>query len=205
MSIRPTEDIELEGTPTGLGMWVYAPEGTPNYWFWATIHYYDANGNMKSTTKHFTTQEGRNVQYNGIYWDGWMYLEADLSDLAQYVTPDRPITISQRGHAFYLTFIPGGSASENGDKIPMGDFAKGSIYIDNIRAVYGDAVDDMVKPEYTSMTANGVEITEDNATVVTSNTVELAAAFADDNEDNATGIATAKTDIYVDGILQTLK
>ena len=204
MSLRPTEDIELEGTPTGIGMWVYAPEGTPNFWLWMTINYYDADGNMRSTTKHFKTQEGRNVQYNGIYWEGWMYLEADVSDLAQYVTPERPLTISNRSHALYLTFIPGGSASENGDKIPMGDFASGSIYIDNIRAVYGDAVDDMEKPEYSSITANGVEIAEDNSTVVTSNTVELAAAFADIESDNATGIATAKTAVYIDGIKQTL-
>ena len=203
MSFRPTEDIELEGTPSGIGMWVYAPEGTPNFWLWMTIHYYDDTGAMKSTTKHFKTQEGRNVQYNGIYWDGWMYCEADVSDLAQYAV-NGPITLSNRSHMLYLTFIPGGSASENGDKIPMGDFAKGSIYIDNIRAVYGDAVDDMVKPEYSSITANGTEIAENNSTVVTSNTVELAAAFADDTNDNATGIATAKTTIYVDGILQEL-
>lgn len=203
MSFRPTADIELEGTPSGIGMWVYAPEGTPNFWLWMTIHYYNEDGVMKSTTKHFKTQEGRNVQYNGIYWDGWMYCEADVSDLAQYAV-NGPITLSQRSHMLYLTFIPGGSASENGDKIPMGDFAKGSIYIDNIRAVYGDAVDDMVKPEYSSITANGTEIAENNSTVVTSNTVELAAAFADDTNDNATGIATAKTAIYVDGILQEL-
>ena len=204
MWLMPTQDIELQGTPTGLGFWVYAPEGTPNYWLWLRVSYYNEAGKLTSTYVHLKTQEGRNIQYNGIYWDGWMYVEADLSGLAQYVTEDRPITLPAGQYFVCLTFIPGGSASENGDKIPMGEFASGSIYMDNFRVVYGDAVDDMEKPEYSSVTANGVEIAEDNSTVVTSNTVELSAAFADIESDNATGIVTAKTAVYIDGIKQTL-
>ena len=33
--------ISLDGTPSGLGVWVYAPKGTPNYWLWTQIAYYD--------------------------------------------------------------------------------------------------------------------------------------------------------------------
>ena len=63
-----------------------------------------------------------------------------------------------------MTFIPGGSASENGDKIPMGDFAKGSIYFDNFRLVYGDTVDDMDNPEITALQLNGTEAAADGST-----------------------------------------
>lgn len=204
MWLKSTKAVEIEGTPTGLGMWVYAPEGTENFWLWMYINYYNADGKLTGCYKHFKTQEGRSIQYNGIYWEGWMYVEADLSDLAQYVTPERPLSI-QPGRIFLnITFIPGGSSNENGDKIPMGDFTKGSIYIDNIRAVYGDTVDDMQSPEFSAVTANGAEIAEDNTTVVKDSEVTLKAAFADPESENASGISTAKTALYVDGLKQTL-
>ena len=203
MYLYTTESFEIEGTPTGLGMWVYAPEETDNFWLWMKMYYYDANGNEKSEYIHFKTQEGRSIQYNGIYWEGWMYVEADISHLAQYVTEDRPLHIPAGQTFLNITFIPGGSANENGDKIPMGSFTKGSIYVDNIRVVYGDTVDDMEKPEYTAITANGTELTNAIAEV-TSNTVKLNASFYDPESDNATGILAEKTAVYVDGIKQTL-
>ena len=203
MWLYTTEEVEIEGTPTGLGMWVYAPEETDNFWFWMKMYYYDENGDEKSEYIHFKTQEGRSIQYNGIYWEGWMYVEADISHLAKYVTEDRPLHVPAGQIFLNLTFIPGGSANENGDKIPMGSFTKGSIYLDNIRVVYGDTVDDMEKPEFSAFTANDVEITTAGAEV-TSNTVKLSASFYDPESDNATGILTEKTAIYVDGIKQTL-
>ena len=119
MWLYTTKDVALEGTPTGFGCWVYAPEGTPNYWLWLTIAYYDETGTVKREWIHFKTQEGRSIQYNGIYWDGWMYVEADLSHLAKYVTPEHPLFFPQGQYFLNLTFIPGGSANENGDKIPI--------------------------------------------------------------------------------------
>ncbi len=196
---------ELDGAPSGLGVWVYAPEGTPNYWLWSTIAYYDANtDSYKRANVHFTTQEGRNIQYNGIYWEGWMYLEANLRPYAQYITAEHPLKIINGSPLLLLTFIPGGSANENGDKIPMGNFAKGSLYFDNFRVVYGDTVDDMERPEITSVQAGGMELAEDGSTVVKSKNVKITAAFQDPVSDNATGINTAKTAIYVDGLRQTL-
>ena len=202
MWLYSTETYEIEGTPTGIGMWVYAPEETDNFWLWLRIYYYK-DGNLTSEFIHFKTQEGRSIQYNGIYWEGWMYVEADVSHLAQYVTEETPLLFPQGQYWLNLTFIPGGSSNENGDKIPMGSFSQGSIYIDNVRAVYGDTVDDMEKPEFSAITANGTEVTN-TVTEVTSNTIELAAAFADPESDTATGIDTAKTAVYVDGVKQSL-
>lgn len=204
MWLYTTKDVALEGTPTGFGCWVYAPEGTPNYWLWLTIAYYDETGTVQREWIHFKTQEGRSIQYNGIYWDGWMYVEADLSHLAKYVTPEHPLFFPQGQYFLNLTFIPGGSANENGDKIPMGDFAKGSLYFDNFRVVYGDTIDDMESPVFSGVKANGTELAEDGSTVLTSSTITLNAAFSDPESDNASGIETAKTALYVDGIKQTL-
>lgn len=197
--------IDIPGTPTGFGVWVYAPEGTPNFWIWTQIAYWDSDaGYYRRAYVHFKTQEGRSIQYNGIYWDGWMYCEADISGYAKYVSSEHPLRIINGQALILLTFIPGGSANENGDKIPMGDFASGSLYFDNFRVVYGDTVDDMEKPEFSSIQANGLELAEDNSTVVASNTVTLSAAFSDPESDTSTGISTAKTALYVDGIRQTL-
>lgn len=204
MWLFTTEDVPLEGTPTGFGCWVYAPEGTPNYWLWLTIAYYDETGNVKREWVHFKTQEGRSIQYNGIYWDGWMYIEADLTKFAKYVTPEHPLFFPQGQYFLNLTFIPGGSANENGDKIPMGDFAKGSLYFDNFRVVYGDTIDDMEAPTFNGVKANGTELAEDGSTVLNSSTITLNAAFSDPESDNATGIVAEKTALYVDGIKQEL-
>lgn len=195
---------ELEGAPSGLGVWVYAPEGTPNYWIWTQIAYYDANSETyKRAYIHFTTQEGRNMQYTGIYWDGWMYCEADLTPYAQYITPEHPLKIVNGMPVILLTFIPGGSANENGTKIPMGDFEKGSLYFDNFRVVYGDNNDDMESPVINKVSANDAELSDDCVTI-NKNSVSIKAEFDDPVSDNATGIKPEKTAIYVDGFQQKL-
>lgn len=194
----------LDGAPSGLGVWVYAPEGTPNYWIWTQIGYYDADSETyKRAYVHFTTQEGRSIQYNGIYWDGWMYCEADLTPYAKYITPEHPLKIVNGMPVLLMTFIPGGSANENGTKIPMGDFAKGSIYLDNFRVVYGDTLDDMESPVVSKLSANGKTL-GDETTALFNGTVSISASFSDPVSDNATGIKTEKTSLYIDGFKQTL-
>lgn len=204
MWLIPTEDYIIDGTPSGLGFWVYAPEGTPNYWLWLQIGYYDENGNLQRPYIHLKTQEQRNMQYTGIYWEGWMYVEADLTPYAQYVREGYPLTISHGRYFLSLTFIPGGSANENGDKVPMGDFSKGSLYFDNFRLVYGDTVDDMDAPVIDEIKLNGTVAAEDGTTTLASGTVAVNAAFHDVLNDNTTGINVEKNTIYVDGLRQTL-
>ena len=144
------------------------------------------------------------MQYTGIYWDGWMYVEADLSPYAKYVTPEHPLKILNGMPLILLTFIPGGSANENGNKIPMGDFKSGSIYFDNFRVVYGDTVDDMENPEISAVKVNGKEAAEDGSLSIDSNEIKIDASFLDPASENATGINTAKTAIYIDGLHQKL-
>ena len=197
--------ISLDGTPSGLGVWVYAPKGTPNYWLWTQIAYYDeASGTYKRSYLHFTTQEGRSLQYTGIYWEGWMYCEADLRPFAQYVTKDHPLKILNGQPLVLLTYIPGGSANENGDKIPMGSMASGSLYFDNFRVVYGDTVDDLENPVIDAVKAGAAELAEDGTTELKTNRLTLTAEFHDPAGENATGINPAKTAISVDGQRQTL-
>ena len=203
--LRNAQEYTLPGTPTGLGVWVYAPEGTANYWLWTMVSYYDEiSGTYKDSYVHFTTQDGRLTQYNGIYWEGWMYCEADLSHLSQYVSAEHPLLLRNGRPLILVTFIPGGSANENGDKIPMGDFAKGSLYFDNFRVVYGDTVDDLENPVITGVRSGEQEIAADGSTVLTSSDVTLTSNFYDPEGDNATGILKEKTAIYVDGVKQTL-
>lgn len=192
---------EIQGAPTGMGVWIYAPEGTPNFWVWTQIGYYDeATDSYKRGYIHFTTSEGRTIQYTGIYWEGWMYCEADLSAYAQYASPEHPLKILNGMPLILLTFIPGGSANENGDKIPMGDYAKGSLYFDNFRFVYGDTIDDLDNPVVSDVTVNGTPAAQDGTTVVDSSTVTIAAKYSDPEGDNSTGIAAEKTAVFVDGM-----
>lgn len=203
-NLDSTHAIKFDGTPSGLGCWVYAPEGTANFWLWTKISYFDEDGNLKSANIHFKTQEGRSLQYTGIYWDGWMYCEADLTPYAKYVTPERPIMIADGDYFINITFIPGGSANENGDKIPMGSFSKGTLFFDNFRVVYGDNIDDMESPLLNKVTANGAELSADCVTV-NQKSVSIKAEFEDPASDNATGIKPEKTAIFVDGFKQELK
>lgn len=197
------EGVYIDGTPSGLGFWVYAPENTANFWLWLQIGYYDEYGNIQRPYIHLTTQEGRCLQYTGIYWEGWMYVEADLTPYAKYVTPEHGLFIPTGQSFLSLTFIPGGSANENGDKIPMGSFSKGSLYFDNFRVVYGDNLDDMEAPVINQVSANGTELSAETA-AINSNTVSIKAEFEDPASDNSSGIKPEKTAIYVDGFKQTL-
>lgn len=201
------EDIIIDGTPSALGAWVYAPEGTPNYWIWTSaVSYYDeTKGEYVDSNCHFITQEGRSIQYNGIYWEGWMYVEADLTPFAMYATPEHPLKIRSGHPLVMMTYIPGGSADENGDRRPMGAEAAGSIYFDNFRLVYGDTVDDLENPVISKISVNGKETKADSATEVAKSQITIDAEFMDPAGENATGINVAKTAILVDGVKQTLR
>lgn len=133
-----------------------------------------------------------------------MYCEADLRPFAKYVTKDHPLKILNGQPLVLLTYIPGGSANENGDKIPMGSMASGSLYFDNFRVVYGDTVDDLENPVIDAVKAGAAELAEDGTTELKTNRLTLTAEFHDPAGENATGINPAKTAISVDGQRQTL-
>lgn len=75
----------------------------------------------------------------------------------------------------------------------------GSLYFDNFRVVYGTDMDDLINPEITSTTINGVELAEDGSTVVDANYIEIITQYHDPESDNRSGINAEATIITIDG------
>lgn len=191
-------DINIEGTPTALGMWVYAPEGTPNFWLYTYIYYWNGSDYVGAMV-HFTTTTGDSTQYSGINWSGWMYLEADLTGIYDKATVDagHPLKIVNGGYIIDIGFIRSSSDGQ-GNMIPFGAKTAGTIYIDNIRAVYGSTTDDLVNPVISSITANGTALAGDNVSLASSS-VRFVANYADADGKNASGIDSTKTYAEIDG------
>jgi exopolysaccharide biosynthesis protein len=192
-------DINIEGTPTALGMWVYAPEGTPNFWLYTLIYYWDGSDYVGAMV-HFTTTTGDSTQYSGINWSGWMYLEADLTGIyaKAIVDQDHPLKIVNGGYIIDIGFVRSSSDGQ-GNMIPFGAKTAGTIYIDNIRAVYGSTTDDLVNPVISSITANGTALTGDNVSLTSGSQVRFVANYADADGKNASGISNTNTYAEIDG------
>lgn len=85
-----SHDIELTGSPTGIGMWVYAPEGTANLWLRGAIGVETAPGSGEIAYTFINYTERADTAWNasggkdvgGINWTGWHYVEADLRQYA---------------------------------------------------------------------------------------------------------------------------
>ncbi len=181
---------QIEGSPTGIGMWVYAPEGTPN--FWLRIRVKDGQGTVQ--TVNFT-------ESSGIDWTGWKYVEADLSNLTG------PFSLIG-GETIRIMSLHNGSGSKTVDKInedgsivwrsvPKAS-CKGEIYIDNLQFVYGANTDDIDNPLVTSIMANSAELT-DGATLDT-NTVTFRATYTDVENRYTTGVDPSTVRLYIDGV-----
>lgn len=192
-------DIDIDGTPTALGMWVYAPEGTPNFWLYTYIYYWDGSNYVQAGPIHFKTTAGTSTQYTGINWSGWMYLEADLSSIYSKATVDseHPLKILNGGYLIDLGYVRS-SSDGKGNMIPFGTKAAGTIYIDNIRAVYGSTTDDLANPVINSIAANDTNLDGDNQ-VFSSANIRFVASYADADSPNASGIDTSKTFAAIDG------
>ncbi|MDD6022785.1 MAG: phosphodiester glycosidase family protein [Oscillospiraceae bacterium] len=191
--IGTTDSLSIPGSPTAIGVWVYAPEGTGVIWegdgtqagFWLRGYVRDSAGNnmpydFTLEPKNALVQSGA-VQ-PGIYWEGWHYCEADLTSMTG------PFSI-QPGMTFRLMFV-------NGTK--MGTRTAGAIYFDNLQFVYGANVDDIDNPVIDSVTANN-EPLEDGA-VLTTNTVTFDAMFHDVQNKYTSGIDTDTIRMYIDGV-----
>ena len=115
-------------------MYVYAPEGIPN--FWLRIQLYDANGTVLNLN---FTEEAKLDEHKlgGFDWTGWKYVEASLKD---YQAPYKFLG----NNMIRLMFVNGtgmGKYDKDGNEIQPSD-RKGAIYIDNIQFVYGANTDD---------------------------------------------------------------
>ena len=212
------EDVVIEGKPTALGMWVYAPEGTPNYWLSTSVSYWNGEKYVTTSLLHLKTTTvnaaGQTVetttQYTGINWSGWKYVEADLSsvyDKAQDVE-NHPLKITAGQVLLWTIIIEGGTGDVDGNKITCGSRAAGSLYVDNIRAVYGTTADDLENPVITSVRGGSssltgysdlTELAEDGSTVLTDNELQFFTGYYDPQGENRTGVSAENTVITIDG------
>src|SRR5699024_11036422 len=119
----PDTKKDIPGAPTAIGMWVYATPEAQGYWLRRQI--YDGTGTAKPL--NFTDQK------TGIDWTGWKDVEAQIPKDYQgpYATFRKQV----------VRMMALKSGDENGS--PQ---TKGSIFVDNMRAVYGANVDDLKSP-----------------------------------------------------------
>ena len=188
-------DFPVDGKPTGIGVWVYAPEGVGiTYEGFGTQAGFWLRGYIKTATNNALaydfTFEPKQVLNNGvwngtqpgIYWEGWKYLEADLTNLPA------PYTINH-GDTLRLMFV-------NGTK--MGTRTTGSIYFDNLQFVYGTNIDDVTDPQVTSITVNNQELVADST--ISGSSFDLRAYFSDADGKYDTGVDTDTVRLCVDGV-----
>lgn len=186
--------VIIEGYPTELGVWVYAPEGTPRYVLNVDLGYWDGSD---YDTLHYklTHRNADGTVSNQIDWVGWMYCFANIQDSWQYQNDAHPLSINPGvGGLFWLSYQPLGN---NG----IGDSGRknGTIYFDNYRAVYGTNLDDLDNPVIHDMTVNGQTLADDGSTVINSNSIEAVASYDDVDGQNRSGINAKATVIKIDG------
>ena len=193
--VGTSESFTVPGTPTGIGVWVYAPEGVGITWkgdgtqagFW--LRGYVNNGSGTTVPYDFTLEPkaispemaAAGVQ-PGIYWEGWMYLEADLTNI-------QPPYSILRGNTFRLMFVNG---------TMMGTRTANAIYFDNLQFVYGTNVDDVDSPKVDSITIGSNELNDGD--VLSSNTVTIRTTFSDVQNKYTSGIDANTVRMFIDGV-----
>lgn len=186
---KTDEDNFIEGTPTAIGMWVYAPEGTPNLWL--RIRVGDADGQIQNL--NFTEEISKDkTELGGINWTGWKYVEADL-------TQNKAPFKLREGEVIRLMCVPGtGMGYYLPDGTEVGDAErKGSIYVDNVRFVYGANVDDLDAPQAEYITINEQKLS--GGEVFDDNVITIKASLYDVDGSNMSGLDWDRIHAYVDG------
>ena len=197
--VGTTQEFKIPGSPSAIGVWVYAPEGTGIKWggqgttsgLWLRGYYKDSTG---STKQYEFTFEPKNFgddpsdwpdEYPGVWWEGWKYCEAKLNGQAPYsILP---------GMTFRLMFVHG---------IKMGERTAGSIYFDNFQFVYGTNVDDTDAPYANAILANfgGQQLDLTDGTVIPSNTMGFSIDYMDVDNKYTSGVDASTTRMYIDGV-----
>ena len=186
-------DIYIPGSPTEIGVWVYAPEGTPAYCMYADVESWDpASGAYKWSYPRLTAQNPDPERPLQITWTGWMYCKADISDL--YSDAEHPIRLRRGRSLIWVSYQPNGNEG-------IGDSGRknGTIYFDNYRVVYGTNLDDLDNPVIDEMTINGTALSSGGDTVIASNSIEAVAKYHDVDGKNCSGINAQATTIKIDG------
>ena len=193
--IGTTDNVTVEGTPTGLGVWVYAPEGVGIKWngngtnsgLWLRAYALNKDGGTVELNYTLEPKDATLENQPGIYWEGWKYCEATLK------TSDAPFTLL-KSQTFRLMFVAG---------TQMVEPRVGAIYFDNFQFVYGTNTDDIDNPQVDSITLNNQEL-PDGGTVYGS-TFDLRASFSDAPGKYTTGVDGSTVRLYVDGVNVTDK
>ena len=193
--IGTTDNVTVEGSPTGLGVWVYAPEGVGIKWngdgtnsgLWLRAYALNKDGGTVELDYTLEPKDATLENQPGIYWEGWKYCEATLK------ASDAPFTLL-KSQTFRLMFVAG---------TQMVEPRVGAIYFDNFQFVYGTNTDDIDNPQVDSITFNNEELM-DGGTVYGS-TFDLRASFSDAPGKYATGVDGSTVRLYVDGVNVTDK
>ncbi|MCM3717327.1 phosphodiester glycosidase family protein [Fictibacillus phosphorivorans] len=164
----PGSHTPIEGNPSSIGMWVYGTPEAQGYW----LRMYIVDGNGKNQTINLTEENP------GIDWMGWKYIEAEIPS-----SFTGPFKLSGTQAIRMMS-------TKSGITGPM---TKGSILFDNIRAVYGEKVDDLYPPVIHSVNTDGEDFT--------SNEITISANVNEYEEDPfKTGIDWDKIRFFVDDI-----
>ncbi|ALC89302.1 hypothetical protein AM500_05510 [Bacillus sp. FJAT-18017] len=164
----PGVNTPISDNPTGIGMWVYATPEAQGYWLRMMI----VDGNGKNQSIDLTKEKP------GVDWTGWKYIEAQIP--ASFTGPFK----------LHSTQTFRMMSTKSGITGPM---SKGTVYIDNIRAVYGEKMDDLNPPVIESINVDGKNFD--------TNTVGIKANVSEFEDDPfKTGIDWEKISIYVDGV-----
>ncbi|MCM1545014.1 MAG: phosphodiester glycosidase family protein, partial [Ruminococcus sp.] len=203
---------EIEGTPTALGMWIYAPEGTPNLWL--RMYYTDATGSAKQCNLTEQRKEAADG-IGGINWSGWRYVEGKIDGVAPFCFSGggtiRLMYLAPAGNEHGFWTVTGGYEKDaNGNDtailnkkwVNQAD-AKGYIYVDNVQFVYGANVDDIDNPVIDDVqvgsASDGNMQNIVDGTVVDTNDVCIQSSFHDIQNKYTTDINFDNVNIYLDG------
>lgn len=188
------EGTTIDGNPTGIGMWVYSPEGGRN--FWLRIRLLDGNNNI--LTLDFTAQK------EGINWTGWKYVECDLTGkqgpfklLAGETIRVMHTYSAYDGMGDWLAgTVTTAGPDKNSVALSRSD-CTGSIYVDNLQFVYGANTDDTDNPVVDSIMANNLEINDGDT--ITTDTISFETRFSDVQNKYTTGVNYKAVKMYIDG------
>ena len=191
---------KVEGSPTAIGMWVYCPEGTPNLWLRVRVE--GGDGNVVNTNFTLECKQTNHEQLGGFDWQGWKYVEADLSAYAGPFSliggeTVRIMRVPGNGNGLYTR----GATKEDGTydwiDVPKAN-CKGDVYVDNIQFVYGANTDDIDQPLINSITANREEIV--NGMEINTSTISFRGVYSDVQNKYTTGVDPDTVAIFVDGV-----
>ena len=191
------DNLDISGTPTALGVWVYIPEGVPVPWLRAQIAT-STNGGQSWTPAYinFSESNAQDTKGNPLK-PGWQYLEADLT---QYAGAQIRVNSGMLFRAMVDT-KSAGWFNTDGVKLDKSDL-KGYIVLDNLCVIYGANNQDVTAPVVNSIQLvndDGTKTDLENGMTLHSGDLRFFVTY-DDNEETdpfATGVESAY--FYFDG------